>query len=130
MTRKKGKSVSFDAMVKFFMQHYGIPTRTDIEKLIDRLDRLEKLIKASGVTVKNRRAVSEGKTGRGKARNKSATTATHQVLAAIKKMKNGAGLKEIKTKTGFEEKKIRNILYQLHKLEKIKRKSRGTYVAV
>jgi len=40
MTRKKGKPVSFDAMVKFFMQSYNIPTKKDMNKLMDRLDRL------------------------------------------------------------------------------------------
>ncbi len=34
MARKKGKSISFDAMVKFFMQYYNIPTRKDIDKLM------------------------------------------------------------------------------------------------
>jgi len=47
MTRRKGKSVSFDAMVKFFMQYYNIPTKKDIEKLIERMDRLEKVITES-----------------------------------------------------------------------------------
>ena len=46
MAKRKGKPVSFDAMVKFFMHHYDIPTKRDIEGLKDRLDRLEKLIKA------------------------------------------------------------------------------------
>jgi len=127
MTRKKGKSVSFDAMVKFFMQHYGIPTRMDIEKLIVRLDRLEKLIKTSNASAKRRRAPAESKTV--KKGGKSAATAAQQVLSAIRKMKNGAGLKEIRAKTGFDEKKIRNILYRLHHLQKIKRKSRGIYIA-
>ena len=47
MARRKGKSISFDAMVKFFMQYYNIPTKKDIEKLIERMDRLEKVIKES-----------------------------------------------------------------------------------
>jgi hypothetical protein len=46
MTKRKGKPVSFDAMVKFFMHNYNIPTKRDIDGLNDRLDRLEKLIKA------------------------------------------------------------------------------------
>jgi len=41
MAKKKGKSVSFDAMVKFFLQYYNIPTRNDIIKLMDKIDRLE-----------------------------------------------------------------------------------------
>ena len=44
MAMKKRKQVSFDAMVKFFMQYYNIPTKKDIEKLMNKMDRLEKLI--------------------------------------------------------------------------------------
>ena len=46
MPRKKGKSISFDAMVKFFLHTYEIPTKRDVEKLIARLDRLETLMTA------------------------------------------------------------------------------------
>ena len=41
MMKRRTKSVSFDAMVKFFMHNYGIPTKKDIDKLLKRLDRLE-----------------------------------------------------------------------------------------
>jgi len=37
---------------------------------------------------------------------------------------------DIQSQTGFEEKKIRNILYRLHRNGKIKRKSRGVYTVV
>jgi len=47
MSRRKGKVVSFDAMVKFFMQNYNIPTKKDVERIMARLDRLENLLKAS-----------------------------------------------------------------------------------
>ena len=46
MPRKKGKSISFDAMVKFFMHAYDIPTKRDVDKLLARLDRIEALIAA------------------------------------------------------------------------------------
>ena len=46
MARKKGKSISFDAMVKFFLHTYEIPTTRDVDKLMARLDRLESLIAA------------------------------------------------------------------------------------
>ena len=55
MARKKGKTVSFDAMVKFFMQYYNIPTKKDVEKLVERMDRLEKVIKESDLYGKGRR---------------------------------------------------------------------------
>ena len=44
MPRRKGRPISFDAMVKFFMQNYSIPTKKDVDQLMAKLDRLESLI--------------------------------------------------------------------------------------
>ena len=83
MPKKKSKSVSFDAMVKFFMQHYNIPTKKDIDKLMARMDRLEKLIKASNTTGRGRR-----KTNGTSSRRKAGVAAYENVLQVIKKFKN------------------------------------------
>lgn len=129
MARRKGKSISFDAMIKFFMQYYNIPTRKDIDKLMAKMDRLEDLIKSSGVADSARR-VGGGKTARGKARtHKAAMTSTDMALDVIKRFKKGVGFAEIQARTGFGEKKLRNIIFRLHKMGKIVRKSRGIYIA-
>jgi hypothetical protein len=129
MARRKGKSISFDAMIKFFMQYYNIPTRKDIDKLMVKMDRLEALIKASVVADRAGR-VSGGKTARGKARTrKAAMTSTDMALDVIKRFKKGVGFAEIQARTGFGEKKLRNIIFRLHKMGKIVRKSRGIYIA-
>ena len=129
MARKRGKSVSFDAMVKFFMQYYNIPTRKDIDKLMAKIDRLEKLIKMSAATGTGRRisgkAIAEGKASAAKA----AITSSDMALEVIKRFRKGASFAEIKTRTGFEDKKLRNIIFRLHKMGKIVRKSRGVYIA-
>ena len=39
------------------------------------------------------------------------------------------GFSDIQAKTGFGDKKIRNIIFRLNKIGKIKRKSRGIYIA-
>ena len=52
MQKRKRKQVSFDAMVKFFMQYYDIPTKKDVDKLMAKMDQLEKLIKSSAATGK------------------------------------------------------------------------------
>jgi predicted transcriptional regulator of viral defense system len=44
-------------------------------------------------------------------------------------MKDGARLADIKSKTDYDEKKLRNIIYRLGKQGKITRKKRGIYVA-
>ncbi|MDD2389959.1 MAG: hypothetical protein PHP23_09535 [Desulfobacterales bacterium] len=122
--RKKGKTVSFDAMVKFFMQNYNIPTTKDFDKVIARMDRLEKMVKTSSYG-KNRRyarGIAAGALGR------PAMSASDMVLEIITKFKQGVDFTEIQARTGFEEKKLRNIIYRLTKLGKITRKSRGIYV--
>jgi hypothetical protein len=122
MPKRKGKAVSFDAMVKFFMQHYSIPTKKDVEKLIARLDRLENLIKnaASGAEL----------SGPGFMRRRITQTAVDVVLEAIKGSKQGLGFREIQAQTGFGEKKIRNIIFRLNKTGRIKRMNRGVYTAI
>ena len=122
MARKKTKSVSFDAMVKFFLQHYDIPTKRDVEKLINKIDQLEEQLKHSGATANRRPARKNPRSAKG-------GTASDTVLETIKQFRQGASFADIQAKTGFNEKKLRNIIFRLHKLEKIKRKSRGVYIA-
>ena len=120
MHRRKGKAVSFDAMVKFFMQNYNIPTKKDVDQLAIRLDRLESLIKRSMVSCKAKTPL---------ARRKTTLTAVDIVLDTIKHSNQGINFAQIQAKTGFDEKKIRNIIFRLNKTAKIKRKSRGVYIA-
>ena len=129
MARKKGKSVSFDAMVKFFMQYYNIPTKKDIEKLIERMDRLEKVIKASELYGKEIRISTLKSSKATGSASRPVVTSSNVVLEVIKRFKKGVGFSEIQERTGFGEKKLRNIIYRLHKMKKITRKSRGIYIA-
>lgn len=129
MARKKGKSISFDAMVKFFMQYYNIPTKKDIEKLVERMDRLEKVIKESELYGKGRRISTLNSSTKTTSASRSAATSSNTVLEVIKRFKKGVGFSEIQERTGLGEKKLRNIIYRLHKMKKIDRKSRGIYIA-
>lgn len=129
MARKKGKSVSFDAMVKFFLQYYNIPTRRDIDKIMAQMDRIENLVRQSAVMDKGRR-VSAGRTPKGSAATGTpAMTASDMALDVIKRFRKGVGFAEIQARTGFGDKKLRNIIFRLHKMGKIIRKSRGVYIA-
>ena len=121
MPKRKGKTPSFDWMIKFFMRQYNIPTKKDVDRLMAKLDRLENLIKQSTLSLDN----AEARIGR----RKTTLTAIDVVLDAIKRSKQGIGFAEIQAKTGFDEKKIRNIIFRLNKIGKIKRKSRGIYIA-
>lgn len=126
MTRRKGKSVSFDAMVKFFMHRYHIPTKKDVENILARIERLEKMLKSSQRS-KGRRSPS--KNDAPEHQGSPTVTASETVLSIVQNIKQGVGFSEIQTKTGYDEKKLRNIIYRLNNLGKIKRITRGKYIA-
>ena len=54
-------------------------------------------------------------------------TATDQVLKMINTSKEGVDIITIKKKTGFEDKKVRNIIFRAYKEGKIQRAGRGIY---
>jgi hypothetical protein len=122
VAKKKGKSVSFDAMIKFFMCAYQIPTKRDVERINVRLDRIERLIVAA-TAARSRRSASPKNSDK-----ETAATASDIVLETIRRYQEGVGFPEIQLQTGFDEKKLRNIIFRLHKLNKIKRKNRGIYI--
>ena len=55
-------------------------------------------------------------------------TATDQVLNIIKRSKKGVNAATLMAKTGFDLKKVRNILQRTYKQGKIKRVEKGIYV--
>lgn len=55
-------------------------------------------------------------------------TATEQVLNIIKRNKKGADVPTLKKRTGFEDQKIRNIVFRATEQGKIKRVRKGVYV--
>jgi hypothetical protein len=124
MTRKRGKSVSFDAMVKLFIRYYNIPTKKDIDKLMARMDRLDKAIRSFESYAKRRSKPSVKS-----AVEKSTMTSSDMALEVIKRFRKGVGFSEIQARTDFGDKKLRNIIYRLHKTGKIIRKERGVYIA-
>ncbi|MFH2219230.1 MAG: hypothetical protein ABII68_06175 [Pseudomonadota bacterium] len=75
-------------------------------------------------TPSKRKAVSK-KTVASKTKGPSATD---RVLKVIKRHKKGVDCSKLKEKTGFDDKKIRGILYLATKRGKIKRTGRGIYV--
>jgi len=130
MAKKKSKSVSFDAMVKFFMQTYGIPTKKDVDRLMERMDQLESALKSGTSPAGRKPAAGKVKVTSKGLRKGAAATASDTVLNIIKRSKNGVGFAAVQKKTGFPEKKLRNIIFRLNKLKKIQRKDRGIYVTV
>ena len=57
-------------------------------------------------------------------------TDTDQVLANVNRSKKGVDTATVMKKTGFNQKKVRNILFRTYKQGKITRSEKGIYVAV
>jgi hypothetical protein len=57
-------------------------------------------------------------------------TATDQVLKIINRSKKGVDNATLMKKTGFDERKVRNIIFRTYKQGKIKRAGRGAYIVV
>ena len=91
------------------------------EKLAAALDKVEKP-KAKSIKAK---PVSK------KAPSRAARkTATDEVLAIINRSKKGVDTAALMKKTGFDQKKVRNILQRTFKQGKIARAEKGIYVGV
>jgi len=86
---------------------------------------------AKAVTRKTVKAIAIKKAPVKKAAEKKATpqaTATDQILRIIKRFKKGVDVPTLKEKTGFDDKKVRNIVFRASKEGKIKKSGRGIYV--
>ena len=117
-----------------------------VKKDIKALEKkLEKLLKAyepmpKAKTVKKKKAVKRTKavkkTPAKKAPAKKAAarkrttqvTATDKILKIIKRSKKGVDVPTLKKKTGFDDKKVRNIVFRASKEGKIKKSGRGIYI--
>ena len=116
------ENITFNAMVRFFLQNYNIPTRKDFNKINTCLDRIEKMVQDMGRGPGHRGSM-RGRVGQPR------MTASNEVLDVIKEHQEGVDFAGIQKRTGFNDKKIRNIIFRLDKIGKIKRIRRGIYVA-
>jgi len=107
------------------------------ERLMKAVDKLEKAKAAKQPKAKTRakrkparKVVARKATARKKAPAKKKAvkeTATDQVLKIIKRSKKGVDVPALMKKTGFGEKKVRNIVARAFSQKKIKRTGRGAY---
>ena len=128
--KRRRKSYSVDAVVRFFLQYYGIPTKQDIERVLKRMDRLEEAVKGTRVSGRTARKAGGRKIAGGEgrvARSRPRMTATEKVLSIVRRSRKGVGVPGLRAKSGFEDKKIRNIIFRLSKQGTIKRVGRGLY---
>ena len=96
------------------------------EKLAASLGKAEKP-KAKSVTTRTTKAKAVTKKSPVKA---AKITDTDKVLAIINRSKKGVDTATLMKKTGFDQKKIRNMLNRTYKQGKITRVAKGIYVGV
>ena len=102
-----------------------------IDKLITAVEKGGTPKVAKKTTTKPTRAKTTKRAPARKARITRKTpqpTATDQVLRIIKRSKKGVNAAILMTKTGFDLKKVRNILQRAYRLGRIKRVEKGIYV--
>jgi len=89
-----------------------------------------KTVKAKAVKKTVVKKVAVKKVAVKKAAPKKATpaTAVDTVFAIIKKTKKGVGMAALMEKTGYNQKKIANLVFKLRKQGKIKTVAKGVYV--
>lgn len=117
MSHNVDLGTNWEGLIKTLLQRLDMPTKEDINHLHARLDTLEHLIqqKQPGTKRQPRKKTS---------RRKSASAIALEIIAGYP---DGVDFKTIMDATGFEDKKLRNIIYRLDSLGKIQRVRRGTY---
>ena len=104
-----------------------------MENVIAAVEKSEKTKAGKKTTAKSVKAKPTKKAPAKKAPAKKKTTrltATDQVLKILKGRKRGVNVATLMKKTGFNEKKVRNIIFRANKEGKIKREGRGVYIGV
>jgi len=104
------------------------------ESLMNAVDRIAKAqaVKAKKVTLKRTPKPKVVKKVAAKTtpvrKKRSKLTATDKVLNIINKSKKGVSVQALIKRTGFDKKKVANIVFRVSKMGKIKNVSKGVYV--
>ena len=102
-----------------------------MEKLITAVEKSEKTKPTKASKAKAVKAKPAKKAPKAPAKKKAVkVTATDQVLKIINRSKKGVNTATLMKKTGFNQKKVTNILQRTFKAGKIKRADKGIYVGV
>ena len=96
-----------------------------VEKLAEKVDDIGKSVSEEKPKAKRKAPAKPKKTAAKKPVQKSASDT---VLGVIKRSKKGVNTAIIMEKTGYERKKVSNIVHRLKKQGKIKSAGRGIYI--
>lgn len=97
----------------------------DTERLAKKLDKLQKAQAAKKPKVKPRARPAKKKVTKKRAPKLSAS---ETVLRIIKKSSKGVDTTTLRKKSGFQGRKVRDILYRLKKQRKIRSPRKGVYI--
>ncbi len=117
MTENTELGTNWEGFIKMLLHRLDIPTKEDINNLHNRLDKLEQLIYQK----------QPGTKRDGQQRTAKRKSASSIVLEVIANHPKGTNFKTIKAATGFDDKKLRNIIFRLDKIGRIQRVNRGIY---
>ena len=102
-----------------------------LENLLKAVEKSEKATVTKASKAKAVKATPAKKAPKAPAKKIAAkVTATDQVLKIINRSKKGVDTATLIKKTGFDQKKVRNIVFRTFKQGKIKRSEKGIYVGV
>ena len=109
--------------------------KKDIRVIGKKVDKLlkayEKDVKAKAPKASKAKALKAKPAKKAPVKNRGAkVTAKDQVLKIINSSKKGVDTAFLMKKTGFDQKKVRNIIFKTLKEGKIKRADRGIYIGV
>ena len=106
--------------------------RNKLTKLAEQTEKLAAALeKSEKPTAKSVKTKTKAKAAAKKAPVKAAKkTDTDKVLEIINRSKKGVDTATVMKKTGFDQKKVRNILFRTYKQGKITRAEKGIYVGV
>lgn len=149
MTHWKTQEGTWEGLLKRFLEGFEIPSIEDIKGLMQRVDRLEAMVKAMAnkdnsepvppsaeeAALKpgddpSRQAPALDRAPEGRAGKTGRGYAGEIVLRVIADHPKGTDFKTIRAATDFDDKKLRNIIFRLDKTGKIKRVKRGIYKKV
>jgi len=102
-----------------------------MNKLVTTIEKAEKPNAAKKPKAKSTKSktATKARAKKAPAKKKSAKiTAADQVIKIINRSKEGVDATTLAKKTGFDLKKVRNILHRTFKMGKIKRAGKGVYV--
>lgn len=120
MIKKSEQETNWENFIKMLLSKFEIPTKEDINDLHGRLDKLEQMLYQKTPETRHQKVRQE-------TRRQSASSIVLDVIANHPK---GTNFKTIKAATGFDDKKLRNIIFRLDKIKRIKRVRRGIYKKV